>query len=64
MKSKIKPYDITIATHSGLTDYDSIGFFFKDGFFIIERPDGRRLMINRDIIEEIWIDEDWNEESS
>ena len=46
-----KPYIITIATLNGLTDYDSIGYGVNEHYFFIERPDGRRKMINHDIIE-------------
>ena len=54
---KTKPYIITIATLNGLTDYDSIGYGVNEHYFFIERPDGRRKMINHDIIEEIDIEE-------
>ena len=57
MESKIKPYTITIATNSGLTDYDSIGYGVNDHYFFIELPEGGRKMINHDIIEEIDIEE-------
>ena len=56
MKSKIKPYTITVATYGGLMDYDAVGYFLKEGDLVIERPDGRRKMINHDTWEEIDIE--------
>ncbi len=65
MKSKIKPYQIDIIKYDndgGFGKLYAIGHFFKDGFFVVEKSNGDRDMINNDDIKEIIIDKAWLDE--
>ena len=59
----MKSYKIEIMTaNNGFYVEDAVGHFIKEPYFVIERENGERLLINNDIIEYIEIDKEWQDE--
>ena len=61
MKSEIKPYTITVINRDDIHHYEGvIGFFVKEGWFVMERADGRRTIIPNNC-KRINIPKGWND---
>ena len=55
----MKAYTIEIATNGTPFYEEAVGHFIKEPYFVIERKNGERLLINNDIIEYIEISKEW-----
>ena len=58
----IKPYTVTVYTYDNTVDYEVVGYFPKDRYFVMELADGGREMILHETIEKIHISKEWKNE--